>query len=720
MKVCGYIHRVKWKPRLGLFASLLVVIGALGLGQPVLAKPLVKATLTNDDPVGLIVHLRSGASIFGSDGRVIGSADLAPLGIEIRNGKALGAGFHSMSFIGPVTESNAQAALSLIENNSAVTSAAIDRLILPEAWGQRAPRAMGQSFIGDGTGSSTRTYSTAFKGASAVRGLKVADAWSPKNPALAQLKVSWTKPLNLNGAVLSGYRVQTSTDGGTTQTTLTTFVSAKQTNLALTQGLTAGSALSIRMAALTKVGSAVRIGTYSAWVSGIPTTVPNPPTFNTPPTATNAAMPSWDLLTGADTGGLPVIYTLTATAPGQPVVTCSTKLTSCALVGLAQGIVYATTLQASNARGSVLGVTGFSAKDPLYSKQWALNSPFGINVESAWQHTHGNNSVTVAVVDSGITSHPDLDGQEWRNPDGSVYGYDFIDNDPNPADPNSLSDWHGTHVSGIIAAAANNIGVVGVAPGVKLLEVRGLSGSGGTSSGLIASLNWAAGIDVPNAPKNAHPAQVINLSLGSEGITRCDSLTQAVMKNLYALNVTVITAAGNEGLKPWGDATNSYPGNCSPTINVGATGFTGDRASYSDYGLYVDISAPGGDAEKPGGAPVDQTKLGDGTGMILSTYNSGTPAANSSTPAGPADAVYDYLEGTSMAAPMVTGVVALIYSLKPTVTPHQIFFDLLKPSVTPFPNGSTCAVAAANNSAVTCGAGILNAGNALDLTAKLP
>lgn len=709
-----------WKPRLGLVASLIIVIGAIGFGQPVSASPIAKPELSDGVPIGLIVHLRSGASMVGSDGKVLGSAQIAKLGIELKNGRALGAGFHSIEFASAVTETNARTALSIIQAKRGITSATIDRYILPQQFEHKAPSAMGQPFIGDGSGASSRTYSTAFKGASAVRGVKVSDAWSSKNPGLAQLKVTWTKPLNLNGALLAGYRIQTSVDGGMTPLTLASSISAKQTSFSLSQGLSAGSALSVRMAALTRVGSAIRIGTYSAWVSGTPTTVPSPPTFNTTPTATNAAMPSWDLLTGADTGGLPVIYTLTATAPGQPVVTCSTKLNTCALVGLAQGIVYKASLVAANTRGSAVGITGFSAKDPLYAKQWALNSPYGINVESAWQHTHGNSNVTVAVVDSGITSHPDLDGQEWRNPDGSVYGYDFIDNDLDPADPNSLSDWHGTHVSGIIAAAANNIGVVGVAPGVKLLEVRGLSGSGGTSSGLIASLNWAAGIDVPNVPKNVHPAQVINLSLGSEGITRCDSLTQAVMKNLYALNVTVITAAGNEGLKPWGDATNSYPGNCSPTINVGSTGYTGDRASYSDYGLYVDISAPGGDADKPGNAPVDQTKLGEGTGMILSTYNSGAPATNSSTPAAPADAVYDYLEGTSMSAPMVTGVVALIYSLKPTVTPHQIFFDLLKPSVTPFPDGSTCALAAANNTAVTCGAGILNAGGAIDLTNKLP
>lgn len=709
-----------WKPRLGLFASLIIVIGAIGFGQPVSATPITHRGFVNDDPVGLIVHLRTGASILASDGKVIGAASVAPLGVELKNGNALGAGFHSIEFANPVTEASAQTALAILKSIPAVTSAAIDRYILPKSFGRKAPSAMGQPFIGDATGTSNHTYTTAFKGASAVRGVTVADAWSAKNPALAQVKVTWTKPLNLNGAALSGYRIQASTDGGTTATTLSTVITAKQTSITLSQGLSAGSPLRVRLAALTKVGSSVRLGTYSAWVTGTPTTVPTPPIFSTPPTATNAAMPSWDLLTGPDTGGLPVIYTLTASAPGQPVVSCSTKLNTCALVGLAQGIVYTTTLKAENSRGSVLGITGFSAKDPLFAKQWALNSPYGIHVENAWQHTHGTNSVTVAVVDSGITSHPDLDGQEWRNPDGSVYGYDFIDSDANPADPNSLSDWHGTHVSGIIAAAANNIGVVGVAPGVKLLEVRGLSAAGGTSSGLIAALNWSAGIDVPNVPKNTHPAQVINLSLGSEGITRCDTLTQAVMKNLYALNVTVITAAGNEGLKPWGDATNSYPGNCSPTINVGATGYAGDRASYSDYGLYVDISAPGGDSDKPGGAPIDQTKMGEGTGMILSTYNSGMPAANSSSPAAPAEASYDYLEGTSMAAPMVTGVVALIYSLRPQITPHQIFFDLLKPSVTPFPADSECAVSAANSAPKTCGAGILNAGGALDLTVKLP
>jgi serine protease len=460
------------------------------------------------------------------------------------------------------------------------------------------------------------------------------------------------------------------------------------------------------VAAVTSNGKVSKTGTYSSWATATPTTLPQAPTFNGPGVTSLYPTTSWQLLGITESGGLPVTYVAVATAKDQPSITCKTSGSSCTFQGLVPGASYTVTLHAENAHGSSAEVSGLSVADPLYGLQWHLNSKYGIQAEQAWQHTRGSSNVTVAVIDSGITDHPDLNPNLWHNLDGSVYGYDFVSTpngpgdgdgwDANPSDPTADNEWHGTHVSGIIAAASNNIGVTGVAPGVKLLEVRALGTKGGSSADLIAALNWAAGKDVPGVPKNQHPAQVINLSLGNKTYAQCDTGTAAVMQSLHDANVMVITAAGNDNSQ----AFYSYPGNCYPTINVGATGFTGDRAYYSNFGQGVDISAPGGDDKTPGDAPAETG------GQIWSTLNDGT-----STPGKP---IYDGAEGTSMAAPMVSGIAALLVSVKPTITPDQIW-TALKSTATPWPVGSFCATASQD---LSCGIGIANAGAAVEYVLK--
>jgi hypothetical protein len=162
----------------------------------------------------------------------------------------------------------------------------------------------------------------------------------------------------------------------------------------------------------------------------------------------------------------------------------------------------------------------------MFASQWYLNATQGINAPKAWTYTKGSPSVVVAVIDSGITKHPDLDSQ-------LVAGYDFVSNntrtcsysnsgdgdgwDADPSDPGdyytdntgfNASSWHGTHVAGIIAAAQNDYGISGIAPGVKIQPSRALGPDGGCSADLIAALNWAAGLPVPNTPANKTPAKV--------------------------------------------------------------------------------------------------------------------------------------------------------------------------------------------------------------------
>jgi serine protease len=429
--------------------------------------------------------------------------------------------------------------------------------------------------------------------------------------------------------------------------------------------------------------------------------------------------PTWVQQSVAQRGGLPVTYVATATATGQPTVTCTTIANSCVFVGLVAGTSYSLKLVATNSRGSVDAVTEIRPADEYYATQWYLFSEFGINLPKAWNYSRGSKSVVVAVIDSGITKHPDLDSQ-------IVAGYDFVSNknssndgngwDADPSDPGDYytdakgnfveSSWHGTHVAGIIAAASNKIGIVGIAPNVVIQPIRAMGTDGGTSADLIAAINWAAGLSVPGVPNNATPAKVINMSMGTSGISLCDDLpslgrlgsTGQALKAVKAVGVTSITAAGNFNT----DARFSYPGNCYPTINVGATGFHGDRAYYSNYtmpnaqGVGVDISAPGGDDRDQVGTPEGSE------GQLLSTFNDGQSK--------PGNATYALEEGTSMAAPVVSGIIALLYSMKSTMT-FDDAWGLISKTVTPFKAGGQCALSTTG----MCGIGIVNAGAAVAL-----
>ena len=269
--------------------------------------------------------------------------------------------------------------------------------------------------------------------------------------------------------------------------------------------------------------------------------------------------------------------------------------------------------------------------DPSYPLQW--HYPL-INLENAWNVVTGAPGVIAAVVDTGIRPHPDLTGI-------TVAGFDFFDNDSDPTDPgcptvNSSDPSHGMHVSGTIAATTNNgVGVAGINwTGTKIMPIRVLgedvpSGQCGVGSmgDVAAGITYAAD----------HGAKVINLSLGGYGTTM--TLTTAV-NYAYGLGVTMVAAAGNDntdiGASPF------YPASYSNVLAVSAISCSNTKALYSNYGSPIDIAAPGGDdtVDCPGGI------VGD---MVLST--SWSPASGNG---------YWYFEGTSMAAPHVAGVLALM------------------------------------------------------------
>ena len=368
--------------------------------------------------------------------------------------------------------------------------------------------------------------------------------------------------------------------------------------------------------------------------------------------------------------------------------------------------------------------------------QWYLRSPSGdgaassINAEAAWSITTGKSSVVVAVLDTGITRHPDLDSKV-------LHGYDFVSNvgqandgngrDGDPSDPGdgvtaadvgvvascttsdiSSSSWHGTQTAGLIGAATNNgVGMASIGHDVMLLPLRVLGKCGGTESDVGSAMLWAAGISVDGVPDNKNPAKVINLSLGAASGSPCDTYYQGVVNQVLAKGVVVVAAAGNQGL-----AVGS-PANCTGVISVAGVRHTGTKVGYSDLGNNVVISAPAGNCVNTSGACLFP---------LLTTSNSGTTGPVS--PIYTDDTAHPSL-GTSFSAPLVAGTVALMFSVNPNLTPDQVKSALMS-TARAFPStgaistvrACTTPTGAAQNSECycttsTCGAGLLDAGAAV-------
>lgn len=288
--------------------------------------------------------------------------------------------------------------------------------------------------------------------------------------------------------------------------------------------------------------------------------------------------------------------------------------------------------------------------------QWHLQATAGgIRAPAAWDVNTGE-GVVVAVLDTGIVDHPDMDAN-------MLPGYDFITdsfvsrrptNDRVPG-AHDYGDWnddaaecdvsgssfHGTHVAGTVAELTNNgIGMAGVAHNAKVLPVRVLGRCGGYTSDIADAIVWAAGGNVAGVPANTNPAEIINMSLG--GGAACRDVTQTAINQAVALGTTVVVAAGNSNA----DAANFTPASCDNVISVAAGRITGGRASYSNYGPKIDLTAPGGG----GGAD------GNPGGYVWQASNSSDTAPEEGTP------TYVGMGGTSMAAPHVAGVAALVQS----------------------------------------------------------
>jgi len=413
-------------------------------------------------------------------------------------------------------------------------------------------------------------------------------------------------------------------------------------------------------------------------------------------------------------------------------------------------------------------------RTPYLDSSTGLSVVSSINAPTAWNVTFGSSSVVVAVIDTGVRfDHPD-----FTNTDGSsqfikttdttdftagYVGYDFIGygeagttssanaiataNDGNgadgdPSDPGDWvsqadinagtlgsgctssdignSSWHGTHVSSLIAAATNNnVGMAGVAGGVKLLPVRVLGKCGGYDSDIMAGMLWSAGIAVPGIPTNPNPAKVLNMSLGGDGAcTGTGSGTYpGTIASVTAAGATIVVAAGNSE----GEAV-GVPGNCPGVITVAALRQAGTKVGFSSVSGAASASVNPVTIAAPGGNCVNVDANGNATGPclypILAAGNSGVtvPVPNNN--------YYDEGFGTSYSTPLVTGTVALMLSERPQLTPAQIK-TLLTNTVRAFPTtGGSTGIAACHTGTTakqdecycttsTCGAGMLDTGNAV-------
>ncbi len=311
-----------------------------------------------------------------------------------------------------------------------------------------------------------------------------------------------------------------------------------------------------------------------------------------------------------------------------------------------------------------------------HQSQWdEFAPPAGVSLEGpdgAWEITQGDPNIVVAVLDTGIAHHEDLE----KN---IVPGFSFVNYDEDNTDHGLETGYHGTHVAGTIAA---NGKILGMAPHVKIQPIQVLGDYGtGRMSGIISGIYWAAGIDVPGVPPNPTPAKVINMSLGGDG--NCDWPTRDAIRQVTEQGVTVVVAAGNED----NDAYFSSPANCSGVITVAATNREGKRSYYSNYGKFVDIAAPGGETHP------------DETSGILSTVKDG----------------YAYYQGTSMATPHVAGIIALLYSVDTLMTSENAL-KIIKNTATAFPHpyGFYSCVGR-----YSCGQGIINASKAVEEANKV-
>lgn len=312
--------------------------------------------------------------------------------------------------------------------------------------------------------------------------------------------------------------------------------------------------------------------------------------------------------------------------------------------------------------------------DPGFFKQWYLQPGHsaGSGLAEAWDLGTGGPDVLIAIVDTGVDwSHADLAANIWSNPgeiqgnglddDGNgfsddIFGWDCGGGDwdarPEPYFEMGLDvGWHGTHCAGIAAAATDNaIGIAGAAPHSRIMPLKITDSAGQITDAAIATAFIYA---IQNG------ADIISMSFGGPGDGGADAFYQDLVDQALAADVVCVAAAGNNN-----NASLMYPAACAGVISVGATDASGQRASYSTYGSWVTVNAPGSQIW----STVQSNYSWDWLSRFLYMLSYGYDGSNP----------YMYADGTSMACPLVAGICSLILHQSPALQPagvRQLLLD---------------------------------------------
>jgi serine protease AprX len=289
-----------------------------------------------------------------------------------------------------------------------------------------------------------------------------------------------------------------------------------------------------------------------------------------------------------------------------------------------------------------------------------------INAPQVWQEGFTGEEVVVSVIDSGVNyNHQDLAGRMWTHPDFPNHGFNFLNNSHSTMDDNS----HGTHCAGTVAGNGTAGTITGIAPGASIMALKVLDGSGsGTEAGVWAAIQFSV----------EHGASVMSLSLGWKHAWNPDrSMWRTTMDNALAAGVIAAVAAGNEGTSfsdtppsqvrtpgdippPWTNPLQLSPGGNSAVVSVGSTTNTDAISSFSSRGPVTwQAIAPFNDyPHNPGIGLIRPDVVAPGSNITSLTHNSNTG--------------YTAKSGTSMATPAVAGLMALMISKNPNLTPLEI------------------------------------------------
>ncbi|MBQ0961260.1 S8 family serine peptidase [Ideonella sp. 4Y11] len=393
--------------------------------------------------------------------------------------------------------------------------------------------------------------------------------------------------------------------------------------------------------------------------------------------------------------------------------------------------------------------------DPLYSEQWWLHPAGGANAnaaserrrgapgfQTAWARLGAGSGPVVAVLDTGLTPHPDIDASrvlpgfdmvsDWDSSVARGLAADGNGRDSDPTDPgdavtdsersadptryagcsSSASSWHGTAVAGLLAGHSRDAsGGAGAYDGLRLLPVRVSGQCGASLRDIVDGLRWSAGLTVCQrwadaqdpgsgcaewAPTNPYPAKVVNLSFGAQ--VDCGSEYQAAIDELWARGVLVVAPAGNAHGAP------ARPANCRHVVGVAALNRDGFKASYSNFGSALAIATVGGDDNQGlwGALLADPGLLGPTNEGLDRAANPG----------------WGTHYGSSFAAPLVSATLAMMLAADPQLSAAQLV-DGLGRSARPHVRSTLIGACSVDNpgrclcSTANCGAGILDADQAL-------